>query len=188
MTRALNEVTDLLDAWSDGDPAALDQLIPLVYDELYRIASRQFRNERQGHTLQPTAVVHETYLRFKGQRKVQWRSRSEFFAVAARQIRRILVDHERRKRRLKRGSKVPRISLDEAIGVEATVAPGYLALDEALRKLAELAPRQSRVVELRIFGGLTVEETAEVLGIGRATVHRDWNAAQLWLRRALSSG
>ncbi len=185
MPRAQSDVTELLDAWSHGDPAALNQLMPLVYDQLHLIASRQFHRERQDHTLQPTAVVNEAFLRFKGQRKVQWRSRTEFFAVAAKQIRRILVDHARRRQRQKRGGDVPQVPFDQALGLADSRAPSYVALDDALRDLAQLAPRQSHIVELRIFGGLTLEEIAETLRIGRTTVHRDWNAALLWLRREL---
>ena len=185
MPRERSDVTELLDAWSSGDPAALNELMPLVYDELHLIARRQFHREREDHTLQPTAVVNEAYLRFKGQRKVQWRSRAEFFAVAAKQIRRVLVDHARRRQRQKRGGGAPKVPFDQVLGLAETRAPSYVALDDALRGLAELAPRQSDIVELRIFGGLTLEEIAEMLSIGRTTVHRDWNAALLWLRREL---
>ncbi len=188
MPKVLSEVTDLLDAWSDGDSAALNDLLPLVYDELHTIASRQFHRESDGHTLQPTAIVHEAYLRFRGQRKVEWHSRTEFFAVAATQIRRVLVDHARRRLRQKRGGGAPRVPFDEALGLAEARAPDFIALDDALEALAKLAPRQSSIVELRIFAGLTLEEVAETLGIGRATVHRDWNAALLWLRRELSPG
>lgn len=187
MSRPPSEVTALLDAWSDGDPAALDQLMPFVYDELHRIASRQFRREGDDHTLQPTAVVNEAYLRLKGQRKVKWHSRNEFFAVAATLIRRVLVDHARRRRRAKRGGGMPKLPLDDAIGLAEAEAPSFVALDDALVALAAFAPRQCRIVELRIFTGLTLEEVAEVLKIGRTTVYREWNAALLWLRRELSS-
>ena len=187
MPRALSEVTDLLDAWSAGDAGALNELMPLVYDELHRIAERQFRGESEDNTLQPTAVVNEVYLRFKGQRKVQWHSRREFFAVAAKLIRRVLVDHSRRRRRKKRGGGAAKVVFDEALDLAEARAPNIAALDDALEGLAELAPRQSHIVELRIFGGLTLEEVADLLDLGRSTVHRDWNAALLWLRRELSA-
>ncbi len=186
MSRSTQEVSALLDAWSGGDPKALAELMPLVYDELHRIASRQFRRESKGHTLQPTAVVNEVYLRLKGQRRVRWHSRAEFFAVAAKLIRRVLVDHARRRGRLKRGGDVPKITLDEELGLPDSKAPGVLALDDALEALGKLAPRQSRIVELKIFGGLNLEEVGRALSISRSTVHRDWNAALLWLRRELS--
>ncbi len=186
MPMTSHEVTALLDAWSDGDPEALAELMPLVYDELHRIARRQFRRESKGLTLQPTAVVNEVYLRLKGQRKVRWRSRAEFFAVAAQLIRRVLVDHARHRKRLKRGGDVPKVPFEEVLGRAASKAPGLIALDDALDSLGRLAPRQARVVELKIFGGLTLEEIASALEISRSTVHREWNAALLYLRRELS--
>ncbi len=186
MPMPVREVTALLDAWSDGEPEALAELMPLVYDELRRIAVRQFRHESKGHTLQPTAVVNEAFLRLKGQRQVRWRSRTEFFAIASKLIRRVLVDHVRHRRRLKRGGDVPKVPFDEMLGRAELRAPGLIALDDALEALTELAPRQSRVVELRIFGGLTLEEVAIALDMSRSTVHREWNAALLWLRRELS--
>ncbi len=187
MSRTSSEVTALLDAWSGGDPKALAELMPLVYDELHLIASRQFRREGRGHTLQPTAVVNEVYLRLKGQRRVRWHSRAEFFAVAAQLIRRVLVDHARRRKRLKRGGDVPKVPLEEELGLPDSKTADVLALDDALQALFRLAPRQSRIVELRIFGGLTLEETGSALSISRSTVHREWNAALLWLRRELSA-
>ena len=186
MTRRSSDVTELLDAWSTGDPGALDELMPLVYEELHGIAGRQFRGEASSHTLQPTAVVNEVFLRLKGQRKVQWHSRIEFFAVASRLVRRVLVDHARRRKRGKRGAGVAPLPLDAAISLDDERAPSLVALDDALESLARLAPRQSRIVELRIFGGLTLEEAASALDVGRSTVQRDWNAALLWLRRELS--
>ncbi len=186
MPKTSSEVTALLDAWSDGDPEALAELMPLVYDELKRIARREFRRELKGHTLQPTAVVNEAYMRLKGQRKVRWHSRAEFFAVAAKLIRRVLVDHARARKRLKRGGDVPKVPLDDVLGLAESRAPGLIALDDALEGLGQLAPRQSRIVELRIFAGLTLEDVADALGVSRTTVHRDWNAALLWLRRELS--
>ncbi len=188
MSDSTSEVTELLDAWSEGDPDALTELMPLVYDELRRIAVRQFRREGKGHTLQPTAVVNEAFLRLKGQRKVRWHSRTEFFAVAAKLIRRVLVDHARRRQRIKRGGDVPKVPFDEMLGLPDSRAPGVVALDDALEGLARLAPRQSHIVELKIFGGLTLEEIAGTVKISRSTVLRDWNAALLWLRRELSPG
>ncbi len=187
MPMTSHEVTGLLDAWSEGDPKALSELMPLVYDELHRIARRQFRRENKDLTLQPTAVVNEVYLRLKGQRKVRWRSRAEFFAVAAKLIRRVLVDHARRRKRLKRGGDVPKVPFDEVLGRAESRAPGLIALDDALDDLDRLAPRQAQVVELKIFGGLTLEEIADTLEISRSTVHREWNAALLYLRRELST-
>ncbi|MEM7587999.1 MAG: sigma-70 family RNA polymerase sigma factor [Acidobacteriota bacterium] len=181
-----SEVTALLDAWSDGEPDALSELMPVVYDELRRMAESQFRREGQNHTLQPTAVVNEVFLRLKGQRRVHWRSRAEFFAVAARLIRRVLVDHARHRKRIKRGGNVPRVPLDEMLDRAEARAPDLIALDDALEALGDFSPRQSRVVELRIFGGLTLEEISRVLEMSRSTVHREWNAALLWLRRELS--
>ncbi len=180
------EVTALHDAWSEGEPDALAELMPLVYDELRRIAMSQFRREGKSHTLQPTAVVNEVFVRLKGQRQVGWRDRNEFFAVAAKLIRRVLVDHARHRNRLKRGGDVPRVPFDEMLGRAELRAPSLIALDDALEDLARMAPRQSRVVELKIFGGLTLEEIADALEISRSTVHREWNAALLWLRRELS--
>ncbi len=187
MSRPSNEVTDLLDAWSSGDPKALDELMPVVYDELYKIASRQFQRESGGHTLQPTAVVNEAYLRFKDQRKVTWRDRTEFFAVAAKLIRRVLVDHARRRKRKKRGGELSKMPIDERFDIAEVREADLIALDDALRGLTQLAPRQSRIVEMRVFAGLSLEDVAEVLKIGRSTVHRDWSVALLWLRRELSS-
>ncbi|MEM7354644.1 MAG: ECF-type sigma factor [Acidobacteriota bacterium] len=187
MSDSASAVTALLDAWSGGDPQALDELMPYVYDELHRMARRQFQREIGGHTLQPTALVNEAYLRFKGQRQVSWRNKAEFFAVAAKLIRRVLVDHARRRKRLKRGGGALRMPLDDVIGLVEAKAPSFVALDDALEALASFAPRQSHIVELRIFGGLTLEEVARLLEIGRTTVHRDWNAALLWLRRELSA-
>lgn len=188
MSRSASEVSQLLDAWSEGDPQALSDLMPLVYDELHRIARLQFRRERKELTLQPTAVVNEVYLRLKGQRSVHWHSRAEFFAVAAKLIRRVLVDHVRRRKRLKRGGDVPKVPFDEMVGRAESRAPGLIALDDALEDLSRLSPRQARVVELKVFGGLTLEEIAHTLEISRSTAVREWNAALLWLRRELSAG
>ncbi len=188
MTDTSSEVSQLLDAWSSGDPEALDQLMPLVVDELRRIASNFFRAEPLNQTLQPTAVVNEAYLKLKDQRKVQWHSRVEFFAVAATKIRWILVDHARRRQAEKRGGKVLVVPLDEVIVPPEDRDPDLIALDDALRDLARLDPRQARIVEMRIFGGLTRKEVAKVERIGLSTVCRDWDSALLWLRRELSRG
>ncbi len=185
VTDSLSGVTDLLDAWSNGETGALEKLIDLVYDELRRIASRSFQGENPGHTLQPTALVHEVYLKFKGQRKVSWRSRAEFFGVVARKIREILVDHARRRNTFKRGGDVVKISLDEMIDVGQNPEAELIALDDALKRLETLDERQSRIVEQRIFVGLSVEEIAELEGVSRVTIWRDWKAALLWLRREL---
>ncbi len=180
------EISRLLSAWSDGDLEARDRLIPLVFDELRAIARRHYQRERQDHTLQPTAVVNELYVRLAAQKSVQWRHRREFFAVAARLIRRILVDHARKRRAAKRGQGEPRVAFDEALGLPAMEDPMLLALDEALDALAAADPRGGRVVELHVFGGLLFKEIAEVLEISRATVMRDWKHARLWLRRQLA--
>ncbi len=180
------EISRLLGAWSDGDLEARDRLIPLVFDELRAIARRQYERERSDHTLQPTAVVNELYLRLAAQRRVQWRHRPEFFAVAADLIRRILVDHARKRQAVKRGEGEPTVILDEALGLPAMKDPMLLALDQGLKALAGVDPRGGRVVVLHAFGGLTFHEIAEMLGVGRATVTRDWKHARLWLRRYLT--
>ena len=180
------EISRLLCAWSDGDPEARDRLIPLVLAELRAIANRQMKHEQAGHTLQPTAIVNELYLRLVNQKQVQWRHRSEFFGVASTLIRRILVDHARKRRAARRGPAELKVSFDEALGVPAMEDSSILALDEALKALKEVDSRGAQVVELHAFGGLSFEEVAEVLKIGRATALRDWNHARLWLRRYLS--
>jgi RNA polymerase sigma factor (TIGR02999 family) len=184
---AEHDVTQLLVDWSNGDRVALDQLTPLVYDELRRLADRHLRRERLDHTLQSTALVHEAYLRLIDQKHVQWQNRAHFFGVAAQMIRRILVDHARARQTAKRGSGAPKLSLDDAFA-----APGesrdlnLVALDDALAELEKLDPRQARVIELRFFTGLSIEETAEVLAISPATVKREWTTARVWLFRELS--
>ena len=180
-----SEVSRLLQAWNEGDSQARDRLIPLVFEDLKEIARKYYDRERPGHTLQPTALVTELYLKLKEQRRVQWRNRQEFFAVSASLIRRILVDHARKHQAAKRGDGGPKISFEEAFGwiVEE---PHLIALDDALQDLEKADPRGSRVVELHVFGGLKFEEIVEVLGIGRSTVLRDWKHARLWLRRHLS--
>ncbi len=180
------EVTRLIDAWSGGDPEALDRLMPLVYKELHEIASRCFGKEAINHTLQTTALVSEAYLKFKEERQVHWRSKRGFYAAAASKIRRILIDHARKRGALKRGGDVLIVSLDDAIGIPDDKNPGLMVLNDALERLAELSPRQSHFLELRIFGGFTVSEIVEMENVGRGTVYRDWNAAVSWLRRELS--
>ena len=179
------EVSELLQAWNDGDVAARDRLMPLVFDDLKAIARNHYERESQGHTLQPTALVNELYMKFQKQRRVQWRNRREFFAVSANMIRRILVDHARKRQAAKRGDGGPKISFEEALGWTID-EPMLVALDDALRDLALVDPRGSRVVELHVFGGLTFVEVAEELQVARATVMRDWQHARLWLRRHLS--
>jgi RNA polymerase sigma factor (TIGR02999 family) len=179
------EVSRLLQAWNDGDSRARDRLIPLVFDDLKRIARKYYDRERPDHTLQPTALVAELYLRLKNQRRVQWRNRQEFFAVSSGLIRRILVDHARRHQAAKRGDGGPKISFEEALGCTVD-EPHLIALDDALGDLEKVDPRGSKVVELHAFGGLKFEEIAEILEVGRSTVMRDWKHARLWLRRQLS--
>ncbi|MEM9554352.1 MAG: ECF-type sigma factor [Acidobacteriota bacterium] len=182
------EISQLLVAWSDGDEGARDRLMPLVVDELRLIARRQWDQERPGHTLQPTAVVNELYMKLLGQRKVQWHNRREFFAVSSRLVRRILVDHARKRFAAKRGGGEPVLSFDESIGLPEADDPMLLRLDDALDAYAQTDSRGAQVVELHAFGGLTFDEVAETLSVGRATVLRDWKHARLWLRRALESG
>ena len=180
------QVTQLLVEWSNGDQEALEQLTPLVYGELRRLAGRYLRKERPDHTLQATALVHEAYLRLIDQRNVRWQNRAHFFGVAAQMIRRILVDHARSRHAAKRGAMAPKLSLDEAIALPDRKEFDLVALDDALNSLAKIDPQQARIVELRFFTGLTVEETAEVLSISPATVKRDWVTAKAWLYRDIS--
>lgn len=181
-----SDVTLLLQRLSDGDQDALDQLIPLIYDELHRLAAFHLQRERVDHTLQTTALVHEAYLRLVDQKDVHWKNRGHFFAVAAQAMRRVLVDYARRHQAVKRGSSLRKISLDEAIAISNETANQLLVIDELLNRLTSVDPQESRVVELRFFGGLTVEETAEVMGISPATVKREWSVARAWLLREIS--
>jgi len=174
-------VTALLDAWSKGDEAAREELIPLVYDELRRVAARHLSRERRDHTLRATALVHETYLRLVEQKRARWRSRAHFFAVAAGLMRRILVDHARSHRATKRGGELRRVPLNEELVVSASRHAELVALDQALEELSTLDPKLCRLVELRFFGGLSIEETAEVEGLSPATIKRNWNVAKAWL-------
>ena len=181
------EVSRLLIDWGNGDQAALDELIPLVYDELRRLAGRYMRRESQGHTLQTSALVNEAYLRLVDQKNVQWQNRAHFFGVAAQLMRRILVDHARSRSRAKRGGGVQMVSLVEHAVMSKEVAE-VIALDEALNNLAEMDPRKSQIVEMKFFGGLTTEEVAEVLKVTSRTVEREWRKAKAWLNRALIKG
>ncbi len=184
-------VTQLLVKWGNGDEKALDKLMPLVYSELRRLAGNYLRQERLGHTLQPTALVNEAYLKLIDQRNAKWQNRAQFYGVAAQLMRRILVDHARQHQAAKRGgSDQERLSITSAgqLGAKQLAtepAIDLLALHEALEELAIIDPQQSRIVELKFFGGLSIEETAEVVGIGHATVERDWKMARAWLRRKL---
>ena len=185
---APRNVTALLASWSRGDPRALDRLMPLIYADLRRVAARQHKKERAGHTLQPTALVHEVYLRLVDQRRVEWRDRAHFLGVAARIMRRILVDHARRHGADKRGGGVACVSVDEAKDVAASHEIPVLALDRALDGLERTDADLARIVELRAFAGLTVEDTAHVLGLSPSTVKREWRTATAWLRRELGAG
>ena len=183
-----HEVTQLLKAWSVGDEAALEKLTPLVYRQLHNIARRYMAGERPGHMLQTTALVNEAYLRLVDSGKVNWQDRAHFFAVSAQLMRRILIDFARSRGYLKRGGAVPHISLEEAPSVCNEPDVNLLALDDALKALSAVDERKSKVVELKFFGGLSVEETAEVLRVSSDTVVRDWQLAKLWLLRELSRG
>src|SRR5215813_11679991 len=182
------QITLILQRWTQGDDHALDSLTPLVYRDLRRIASYILKGERPNHTLQPTALVHETYLKLAGAAKQRWQDRTHFFAVAARAMRQVLVDYARRHRREKRGGKAQILQLDEALVFAAERSGELLALDEAMNRLAAVDQRKARVVELRFFGGLENEEIGEVLNVSANTVMRDWNLAKAWLRREMQSG
>ena len=179
-------ITQLLIDWGKGDQAALERLMPLVYSELRRLAGNYLRRERAEHTLQPTALVNEAYLKLVDQRNARWQNRAHFFGIAAQLMRRILVDHARQRQAVKRGGvDQQRLSITSAEAVVKQPEIDLLALNEALDELAQMDPQQSRIVELKFFGGLSIEETAEVLGISHATVERDWKLARAWLRRQL---
>ena len=187
MTPSPKEVTQLLLDWSNGNQAALDHLTPLVYEELHRLAHQHMRRERSGHTLQTSALVNEAYLRLVDQRNVHWQNRAHFFSIASRLMRRILVDHARAHTRAKRGGGALRVSLSEAAFVSQERAAELVALDEAMTKLAAFDQRKSQVVELRFFGGMSVEEIAAALDVSEGTVKRDWSTAKAWLKRAVMS-
>jgi RNA polymerase sigma-70 factor (ECF subfamily) len=179
------EVTGLLRAWSDGDPSALERLTPIVYDELHRLAQRYMRRERPGHTLQTSALLNEAYMRLADYKRTSWQNRAHFFALSAQLMRRILVEHARRSN-LKRGGNIPHISLEEVALEGGSPAADFVALDDALNALAQFDARKAQVVEMRFFGGLSVEESAEVLKVSTVTVMRDWSTAKAWLYRELS--
>jgi len=179
------DVTDILRAWSAGDRHALDRLTPIVYEELRRLARRYMRRERPGHTLQTSALVNEAYMRLVDYKRMQWQDRAHFFAVSAQLMRRILVDHARR-HNLKRGGDAPHVSLDDAALVGSETGADLVSLDEAMDALARLDPRKVQVVEMRFFGGLSVDETAAVLNVSPVTVMRDWRTAKGWLYRELT--
>ena len=186
--RALaQELTQLLEAWSDGEEQALEKLAPLVHAELYRLAKRYMSRERPDHLLQTSALINEAYVRLIDWKAVRWQNRAHFFGVAAQIMRRILVDFARRRPRVDRDQEAIRMSLDAAMTIGAERDPDLLALDEALKTLAEIDERKSRIVELRYFGGLSVEETAEVMKLSSITVTREWNKAKAWLYRELSN-
>ena len=180
-----HDITQLLARWQDGDAAALEQLVPIVHEELRRVARRQMARERAGHTLEPTALVNEAYLRLVNLKQMQWQNRAHFFAMGARLMRRILVDFARSRGYQKRGGGAQQVSFTEALGVAEGQPTDVVALNDALEALAEVDERASRVVELRFFGGLSVEETAEVLNVSRETIRRDWKFAKIWLLRQL---
>ena len=186
MVHSQQNVTELLLDWSAGDKAALDRILPIVYNELRKQAARYLQRERAGHTLQTTALINEAYIRLVDQKNVRWQNRAHFFGISAQLMRRILVDHARAKHRTKRGGSDIRVSLSDANLVVKETDLDIVAVDEALERLAQIDEQQSRVVELRFFAGLSVEETAEVLKISPATVKRDWSMAKAWLHRELT--
>jgi RNA polymerase sigma factor (TIGR02999 family) len=183
-----NEVTRWLVQWRHGDQAALDRLMPLVYDELHRLADHFMRGERRDHTIQATALVHEAYLRLIELENIRWQDRAHFFAVAARMMRRVLVDYARHRRSGKGDIGEPTVSLDEVATLSHQQEPALLALDDALKSLETLDPRKCQIVEFKFFGGLTIEESAEVLGVSHATVEREWRLARAWLFREIRQG
>ena len=182
-----SRVTQLLAAWGEGDQVARDQLMALVYEELHRLAHRYMKRESPGHTLQTSALVNEAFVRLVGQRNVRWQNRAHFFGVAAQTMRHILVDYARSRNYAKRGGGALQISLDEALIVSHERSAEVVSVHEALERLAEFDPRKSQLVELRFFGGLSIDETAEVLNVSPGTVMRDWTLAKAWLRREISS-
>jgi len=185
---ASEEITRLLQSWSDGDAQALEKLTPVLYKELHRIAHRYMRQERPGHTLQTTALINEAYLRLIGWKNVRWQNRTQFLGLSAQLMRKILVDFARSRNYAKRGAGARVISLEEVPGVSRDPARDILSLDDALQRLAAIDPRKSRIVELRFFGGLSLEETAEVLKLSERTIRREWEMAKVWLGREMSMG
>lgn len=188
LTPDKGEVTRWLIAGSNGDAHALESLLPLVYEELHRQAVRFFHREREGHTLQPTALVNEVYLRLINQKKMSWQNRAQFFGIAAQMMRRVLVSHARGREAKKRGSAAQHITLDEEVAAAPLRDINLLALDDALSRLQTIDPDKSRMVELRFFSGLSIEETAEVMGVSPSTIDRQWQTAKAWLHREISAG
>jgi RNA polymerase sigma-70 factor, ECF subfamily len=188
MTQTSSEVSQLLQRWSDGDSQALDSLVPVVYQELRRLAHHYMKREREGHTLQTTAVVNEAYMRLVNYKRMHWRNRVHFFAVAAQVMRRILVEHARSRNYAKRGAGAQKISLDDVAVISNDRSAEVIAVDDALTELASWDARKCRIVELRFFGGLTIEETAEALNVSSTTVEREWRSAKAWLHRAIKKG
>jgi RNA polymerase sigma factor (TIGR02999 family) len=186
MTSTPEEITRMLIAWNQGNERARDELIPLIYDELRRLARAHLRRERINHTLQPTALVHEAFLRMVDQSQVNWQNRAHFFGSAARLMRQILINHAEARRAAKRGGEAERISLNDVDRFTVEEEIDLIALNEALKNLERIDPRQERIVEMRYFGGLAIEEIAEVIGVSPATVKREWSVARAWLRRELS--
>lgn len=182
-----HDVTQLLKSWSDGNQESVEALVPLVYDEMRRMAAVYLHGERTGHTLQPTALVHEAYFRLVQHDKMRWQDRAHFFAIAARTMRRILVDHARGQRSAKRGGPQPAISLDVAGDQAKPLEPDMVALDDTLKDLASMDPDKAKIVELRYFGGLSIEETAQVMDCSRATIIRQWRMAKAWIHSQLSA-
>jgi RNA polymerase sigma factor (TIGR02999 family) len=188
MTHSPHQITQLLKNWGHGDQAARDELMPLVYEELRRMAHQRMRRERPGHTLQTSALVHEAFVRLVDQSKVEWQNRAHFFGIAAQMMRRILVDHARGRQYAKRGGAALQVSLNEGASVAAERTAEVVALDDALTSFAAIDQRKCQIVELRFFGGLSIEETAAVLAVSPGTVMRDWTLAKAWLRREMEAG
>ncbi len=186
--RTTDQITRLLAGWGRGDPAALDELTPLIYDELHRIAHRYMQRERPGHTLQTSALINEAYIRLIDQREGRWQNRAHFFAIASKLMRRILVDRARSKGYAKRGGNAQQVSLDERVAIAGGRETDLVALDDALKDLEALDERKSRIVDMRFFGGMSLEEVAEALRISVPTVEREWRAARAWLHKAVTSG
>lgn len=185
-TLSQKDITGLLLDWGNGDRAALDELVPLVYKELRRMAHKHMRRERAGNTLQTSALINEAYIRLVDFNRIQWQDRGHFFAIASQVMRQILVDYARSRRSDKRGGAMQKVQLDEAVVLAAARPPDVIALDQALTDLYAIAPRRGQIVELRYFGGLNIDETAEVLGVSSPTVEREWRSAKAWLLRALT--
>jgi RNA polymerase sigma-70 factor, ECF subfamily len=180
-----HEITELLQDWSEGDESALERLIPLVYDELHRLAHQHMRREKAGHILQTSALINEAYLRLVDRPRIHWENRAQFFGIAARVMRRILVDEARKRKSDKRGGEAIHVTLNEATNVAHGQAANVVSLDDALKTLETIDPRQSKIVELRFFGGLSIEETAEVLKVSPGTIMRDWTFARAWLKNEM---